>query len=276
MPLSSVSTTRALALVAVSGLAAAVREADGGVGSGLAGLALLPVGWAVVSGTRPQLRLALWAFVAGLVLPVLPAGAQTDAVQWLGRMGWLALVPALALVGRSALGRREAHLRALAYEDALTGLPNRRAAEEHLLREVARARRSGRPLCVAVLDLDHFKAFNDRHGHPAGDRLLRGAADAWRARLREGDVLCRFGGEEFLAVLPDCAPARAGEVIGRLRGATPGRETCSAGLAAFDGRESALELLVRADGALYDAKRDGRDTAVTAPAPGRLQVAGAR
>ncbi len=112
---------------------------------------------------------------------------------------------------------------------------------------------------MAIIDLDHFKAYNDEHGHPAGDRLLVDAAAAWRARLRRGDMLARYGGEEFAAVLPGCETDHALELVERLRAATPSGSTCSIGLVKWDGRESREELVERADRALYVAKRNGRD-----------------
>lgn len=91
--------------------------------------------------------------------------------------------------------------------DSLTGLANRRAWDEALEREIARADRDGTPLCVAVLDLDHFKAFNDEHGHRSGYQLLRRCSVMWRGMLRVSDVLARYGGEEFGLCLPQCAHA---------------------------------------------------------------------
>ena len=110
---------------------------------------------------------------------------------------------------------------ALARSDALTGLPNRRALDDQLPREMARARRAGSALCLAIIDLDHFKAYNDTHGHLAGDEVLRECAVAWDAELRGDDTIVRFGGEEFLVVLPDCALEQAAEIVERLRAATP-------------------------------------------------------
>jgi diguanylate cyclase (GGDEF)-like protein len=156
---------------------------------------------------------------------------------------------------------RDAHVALLnrqARTDELTALPNRRAWEEALQRELARAQRTGDPLCVALLDLDHFKVFNDRHGHQAGDAHLRRTAAAWRRELRTIDVLARYGGEEFGVLLPDCDPSQAGEVIDRVRRATPGGESASAGVVAYDRRETAESLLARADAALYRAKHAGR------------------
>jgi diguanylate cyclase (GGDEF)-like protein/PAS domain S-box-containing protein len=154
---------------------------------------------------------------------------------------------------------------ALARSDALTGLPNRRGLDEQLPREMARARRTESELCLAIVDMDHFKAYNDRHGHLAGDALLRECAVAWDSQLRGADTIVRFGGEEFLVVLPDCPPERAAEIIERLRTATPGEQTCSAGLACWDYGESAEDLVDRADSALYRAKAAGRDQLVQAP-----------
>lgn len=147
----------------------------------------------------------------------------------------------------------------LARTDALTGLSNRRIWEEQAPRELARAGRSGSPLCVALLDLDRFKEFNDTHGHQAGDQMLRDASVAWLERLRPSDLLARYGGEEFLVLLPDCALEEAGMVIDRLRRGTPSGETCSAGIAQWDGKESLEHLLGRVDEALYRAKQGGRD-----------------
>jgi diguanylate cyclase (GGDEF)-like protein/PAS domain S-box-containing protein len=154
---------------------------------------------------------------------------------------------------------------ALARSDALTGLPNRRTLEEQLPREMARALRAESDLCLAILDLDHFKAYNDTHGHLGGDEMLRRCAAAWDSELRGEDTIVRFGGEEFLIVLPDTRPDLAIEIVERLRAVTPGRQTCSAGLACWDLSESAEDLVDRADSALYRAKAAGRDQLVLSP-----------
>ncbi len=174
----------------------------------------------------------------------------------------LVVVSAAALVLASQLVRLRAdvvRLKAAALTDDLTGLPNRRAWEQQFERELARARREARPLSVALLDLDRFKAYNDEHGHGAGDRLLRTASVAWRRTLRGGDLIARYGGEEFAVVLPDCDLADAGILIERLRTATPAGSTVSAGVACWDGTEPQEDLLERADVALYEAKAGGRD-----------------
>jgi diguanylate cyclase (GGDEF)-like protein/PAS domain S-box-containing protein len=147
----------------------------------------------------------------------------------------------------------------MATHDSLTGLPNRRALEEMLPRQLAGARRSGLPLSVAIIDLDRFKVYNDTNGHLAGDEMLRACARAWDDALRGEDTIVRFGGEEFLVVLPRTYPDQACEVVERLRERTPLGQTCSAGLATWDFLESIDDLLARADKALYMAKAGGRD-----------------
>jgi diguanylate cyclase (GGDEF)-like protein len=156
-----------------------------------------------------------------------------------------------------------AKLEELARTDDLTGLPNRRAWNQELEREIARARREGAPLCIAVIDLDRFKEYNDLHGHQAGDRLLADIAALWRARLRATDVLARFGGEEFVVALQDCELENGRMLMERLRDATPAEQTCSIGLVQWNGREGPDELLARADDALYSAKAAGRNRVVT-------------
>jgi len=153
----------------------------------------------------------------------------------------------------------------MARRDTLTGLPNRRALEEQLPQAMARARRALSPLSVAILDIDHFKAYNDTHGHLAGDEVLRACAKAWDASLRAEDTIARFGGEEFLVLLPDTSPEEATEIIERLRENTPMGQSCSAGLACWDQVESIDDLLTRADRALYLAKAGGRDRLAEAP-----------
>jgi len=112
-------------------------------------------------------------------------------------------------------------LAALARHDGLTGIPNRRTWDSELPVAMDRARRDGVPLSVAILDLDHFKHFNDRFGHQAGDRLLKSATTAWSQLLRSTDLLCRYGGEEFSVLLPDATIEQAAEVLERLRRITP-------------------------------------------------------
>lgn len=155
----------------------------------------------------------------------------------------------------------------MARHDSLTGLPNRRALEEQLPQEMARARRAGSPLCVAIVDMDHFKDYNDTHGHLAGDEALRACAAVWDESLRGEDTIVRFGGEEFLVLLPRTDLEQAAEIVERLRARTPMGQTCSAGLARWDFGESIDELLGRADQALYLAKAGGRDQIAEAPAP---------
>ncbi len=157
-----------------------------------------------------------------------------------------------------------ARLEASARTDDLTGLLNRRAWEEQLPREMARARRAAHPLCVALLDLDFFKTYNDERGHQAGDRLLEQSAAAWGDELRATNILARYGGEEFTVALPGCTLVDAKAIVERLRSAMPAGQTVSAGIACWNGRESAEELVGRADVALYEAKRTGRDRLVTA------------
>jgi diguanylate cyclase (GGDEF)-like protein/PAS domain S-box-containing protein len=164
---------------------------------------------------------------------------------------------------------------AMARTDQLTGLPNRRAWDEELRRELDRAKRHGHSVTIAFLDLDLFKAYNDAHGHPAGDGLLREAADAWRLSIRLSDLFARVGGEEFAVLFPHCPPGNAPALMERLRVATPKGETCSAGIAVWDGEESAEELMRRADAALYEAKEQGRDRAVLADSRfGQVSFAG--
>jgi diguanylate cyclase (GGDEF)-like protein/PAS domain S-box-containing protein len=153
-------------------------------------------------------------------------------------------------------------VKVLAGSDALTGLPNRRTLDEQLPREMARARRSSTPLCLAILDLDFFKAYNDAHGHLAGDGMLRDCAEAWDSELRGEDTIVRYGGEEFLVILPGATLDQAAGTVERLRAVTPDGQTCSAGLACWDLVESAEDLLERADVALYAAKDAGRDQLV--------------
>jgi diguanylate cyclase (GGDEF)-like protein len=157
-------------------------------------------------------------------------------------------------------------LAALARDDGLTGIPNRRTWDGELPVAMDRARRDGAPLTVALIDLDHFKRFNDEHGHQAGDRMLKDATAAWSAALRSTDLLCRYGGEEFGVVMPGATAEQAAEVLERLRAVTPQAQTFSAGVACWDGQEISDELVARADRALYAAKAAGRDR-VTVGAP---------
>lgn len=152
----------------------------------------------------------------------------------------------------------------LATSDPLTGLPNRRHWDAEIRRALTRAARTGEPVCVAMVDLDHFKPFNDSRGHDAGDTLLRDVSQVWRGALRNTDVLARLGGDEFAVVLPACPLDDAEDAVDRLRRATPRPHSFSCGLAEWNGDETDEALLIRADMALYAAKAAGRGTTVRA------------
>ncbi|HEX4483945.1 MAG TPA: diguanylate cyclase [Solirubrobacteraceae bacterium] len=199
-----------------------------------------------------------------LLLDGRPVGVL--AVAWRQRLralpprtvGFLGMLAAEAAV---AIERERlfSQLEYLSRRDELTGLFNRRVLDEELERQLGALRRDARPLSVVMLDLDRFKAYNDEHGHQAGDRLLRSAAAAWSATLRETDTLARYGGEEFVAILPDCTLEAATAVADELRKAMPAGASCSAGVATTIQPISVSDLIGRADRALYAAKRAGRD-----------------
>jgi diguanylate cyclase (GGDEF)-like protein/PAS domain S-box-containing protein len=167
-------------------------------------------------------------------------------------------------------------LRTQSIRDQLTGLFNRRYMEESLERELRRGARTRRPLGLILIDLDRFKSFNDSHGHEAGDRLLRAVGHFLQKRMRGGDIACRYGGEEFVFVLPeaslDATADRAEQLrleVKELQVMHRGRElgpiTLSLGVAVFpDHGTTAVELLRAADAALYRAKAEGRDRMVVA------------
>ena len=199
------------------------------------------------------------------------AAALRSPWKWALIHGAFVLAASVAYLVNWRLSERQAveisrlvsRLEGLARTDALTGVPNRRVWEEELPRELERARRLGTGLCLAMIDLDNFKAYNDRHGHQAGDLVLKEAATAWRAEVRSTDLLARYGGEEFVLLLPACALADAVAIVERLRMATP-LVTCSVGLAEWDFQEASATLVERADQALYAAKAKGRNRYVTA------------
>jgi diguanylate cyclase (GGDEF)-like protein len=153
-----------------------------------------------------------------------------------------------------------------AASDALTGLPNRRAADETLKRMVAQAGRTLSPVAAVMMDLDHFKQINDIHGHEQGDEVLAAVGQLLTSTIRESDFAARFGGEEFLLLLPDTSREQAAVVAEKVRRAMTevqlgiGPITASLGVAAYpeDGLD-AEQLMRRADGALYAAKEHGRD-----------------
>lgn len=204
-----------------------------------------------------------------------------------GRLRWLSVSaapmgaearPAAAvLTFRDVTERRdyEAELHRLAEVDELTGLPNRRFVLRQLAAMLSRARRHDGTLSVLVVDADHFKALNDRHGHAAGDAVLRVLAERLGDRVRREDVVGRIGGEEFVVALPDTGPDGAAAVAEDLRSGVaagpvrlPGVDvpvTVSVGWATWDGAEPLDGLLGRADRALYEAKAAGRDRVRPAP-----------
>lgn len=162
--------------------------------------------------------------------------------------------------------RREQTLREAATRDQMTGLHNRHYGEQQLERLSQSASPSATPTSIILCDVDHFKAINDRFGHPTGDRVLKDIAHLLRLHVRGGDALIRWGGEEFLILLENCSPPQAADLAERIRqrveehrDAEVGSVTLSLGIATLGEAEPIASLVARADAALYDAKRGGRN-----------------
>ncbi|MGZ4306938.1 MAG: GGDEF domain-containing protein [Solirubrobacteraceae bacterium] len=249
-------------------------RASGGT-SGVAAMVLLPVFWLGLRGTRGQ----LWCLLIGVglvfVVPVIVVGGgDYPPSAWRAGILFVTLSGIVgstvqALVTHTRGQERERNrlldqLDQLAHTDELTGLANRRAWQSELDRGLARARRAGEPVSVAVVDIDRFKAVNDMHGHPGGDSLLIAVARNWSDARRPDDVLARIGGDEFAVLMPGCSYAEAADLSRRLRALMPSPYSCSIGLATWQPPESADELMGRADTALYEAKRVGHSDASAA------------
>jgi two-component system, cell cycle response regulator len=166
--------------------------------------------------------------------------------------------------------QREAEIVALSLSDPLTGVGNRRALEKALALETRRAERTGESLCAVMADLDHFKRINDTFGHDAGDKVLAAFGDLLRRQTRGTDVVARFGGEEFVVLMPHTDLVHATDTAERIREALassrfeplPDPVTVSIGVAELAANEPGEALLRRADRALYEAKQSGRDRVV--------------
>jgi diguanylate cyclase len=198
---------------------------------------------------------------------LLGRAARDGAVDPVGYQAFMATVDAYSREAR----RVENHFRRLLIEtDPLTGVHNRQGMMRDLRREWTRALRTGQPICVAIADLDHFKAVNDTWGHAAGDRVLCAAARFFQRRLRPYDAVYRYGGEEFLFTLPNTDAETAAHVLDRLRQTlarmpvvldcgTRVPVTCSIGVAQMVPGRSVQEAVAAADKALYAAKNGGRN-----------------
>jgi len=227
------------------------------------------------AGLSPEDLAWLWSLAKRLhecadtaAAEALAAAARTELA---GRGGELAIALAETLGPPLAAIRERERLRTLVVRDPLTGLANRRALEEELPRQITLAAERRTSLAVAMIDLDQFRDFNERHGHPAGDIMLQSFGVLLQGFRREQDIACRYGGEEFLLLLPATTAPEAAARLEGLRAALAetvilheGRRlepvTASIGVAAFpahgpDGRA----VVAAADEALYRAKRSGRN-----------------
>jgi diguanylate cyclase (GGDEF)-like protein len=212
------------------------------------------------------------ALSTGLLLPsavLFTDGLDDGAVAWPIIAVGAAVMSVLVLLRfadlLSTVRQQASRLAALAHTDPLTGAPNRRTWDLELARACRLAADRGTGLAVAILDLDHFKVYNDTHGHQAGDQLLREAVIAWRDVLPPGAILARYGGEEFAVLLPGTSLRDAHRVIRALRALTPSGQSFSAGIAEWSPDCDPDQVLAAADEALYRAKRGGRNLIATTP-----------
>jgi len=239
------------------------------------GYAFLPFVLLAALAIFPLTLLETLAYALPVVLAsVLALASNSSANGVLTMFGQLWLLCLLTGVAGLASMSQLAFMIALVNQtihDPLTGAFSRRSGEELLSLQYHYALRSNAPLAVAFLDLDHFKMINDRYGHEAGDQVLQGVSPAVSSHLRHGDILIRWGGEEFLLLLPNTPLEQAGKALARLLGDGVGvgpdgaMVTCSIGLAErrADGLDSWRTLVELADSRMYEAKRQGRNRMVS-------------
>ena len=217
--------------------------------------------WRVLAGTlitsdlwSPAFPRLLWVMVAVIIFPMITMLLALQTSQ-----------------------RLQEEINEQARRDVLTGAFNRRAFEEHAGREWALAERQGLPLSMLTVDIDHFKSINDRYGHPTGDATLTQISSAAQSSLRTSDIWCRYGGEEFVALLPNSTLEQAETIAERLRAAvemtvitTPaGTATVTVSIGVAEGKPPQghwTEVLATSDAALYQAKTDGRNRVVAGEA----------
>ena len=251
---------------------------------------------AILLSQRVTLIIGLLQF--GGLTAVILAQPGLQSFNWPSLMAFIVFLGALGIVtslmnrrqveqiekDRSLLKESEARMLELVARDSLTGLFNRRYMEETLDREISRAKREGRSLGVIMTDVDGFKQLNDAFGHALGDAVLASVAEVLDHNIRKSDVACRFGGDEFILILPECSLADTvmrAEALRRLveaasfklDGAEIGRVTMSMGVSALpEHGVIASDLLRAADKALYDAKRGGRNRVEAACAAAAGQI----
>lgn len=228
-------------------------------------------------------RRRAWVFIASILVflsalrylshdlgPLAPISSlHLEWLNWGNFVLFVVMFAGAADYYRGQMAKVEAMQLALATTDTLTGLFNRRHFNEISERAVAQARRTKSPCAVALLDIDHFKSFNDTHGHEAGDRVLVSVAQTLGASLRESDVLARWGGEEFVLLMADTEMSGALIMAERIRSAVEASEvrygsvvlrcTISIGLSMVQADQGFNAVMVKADNALYQSKAAGRN-----------------
>jgi diguanylate cyclase (GGDEF)-like protein len=247
-----------VAIVIYLASVALLRDGAGPTG-GFGPLVLLPVGWAALRGSRRGLAVAVIGLAIVYLAPAWLVGApHYPASTWRAGILFVAISSALglAIIGLvRRIHRLLAQFDLLARTDELTGLPNRRALHEALEHHIRLAGRGEHAFSLALIDLDHFKRYNDTRGHLAADLLMREATAAWQSELRETDTLARWGGDEFVVLFSGAEPPAVSSVIERFRQAYP-RAPFSAGIASGEAHAGAEAVIAAADQALYRAKRD--------------------
>ncbi len=248
-----------------------MRDAQGGANSAFSTLLMLPVAWFALYGTGRQLGVAVAALAATVAAPIFVVGGERyPDTEWVRLFLWVLIAGGVGMAVHRLVVSRERlteQVTTLARTDELTGFATRRAWEEELESELARSDRQGYPVSVALLDLDRFREFNERHGHQSGDRLLKEAAARWRAIVRRGDLLGRYAGQRFAVLLPGTDLNTAARVVRRMRLAVPGEVTASCGMATAKADEPGHALLARTARMLESAKERGGDQTLASGLP---------